>query len=85
MESNEREESRSWPIVDLKQFLILFSLEKDLPHSQLVTNKKIFPSQKVMKNYELSNDQKISIPLFDILQGTVSRPFPRQYLGQIFP
>ena len=39
-----------------------------------------------MKNYELPNNQKISTPLiFDILQGTVSSPFPRQYFGQIFP
>ena len=39
-----------------------------------------------MKNYELSNDKKISTPfIFDILQGTVFTHVPRQYLGQIFP
>ena len=43
-------------------------------------------------NFEILSDAKsheklkISTPfIFDILQGTVSRPFPRQYLGQIFP
>ena len=39
-----------------------------------------------MKDYELSNDKKISTPfIFDILQGTVFTHVPRQYLGQIFP
>ena len=38
-----------------------------------------------MKNYELSNDQKISTPFsFDILQGTGFTHVPRRYLGQIF-
>ena len=39
-----------------------------------------------MKNYELSNYQKISTPyIFVILQGTHFTHVPRQYLGQIFP
>ena len=54
--------------------------------SQTIGNFEILPDAKVMKNYDLSNDQKISTPfIFDILQCTVSRRFPRQYLGQIFP
>ena len=37
-----------------------------------------------MKNYELSNDQKISTPyIFVILQGTLFTHVPRRYLGQI--
>ena len=46
---------------------------------------KFFLTQKVVKNYELSNDQKYTHLIFDILWGTVSPPFPRQYFGQIFP
>ena len=47
---------------------------------------KYFLTQKVMKNYELSNDQKISTPYkFVILQGTVFTHVPRRFLGQIFP
>ena len=54
--------------------------------SQTIWNFEIHSDAKVMKNYELSNDQKISTPfIFDILQGTLSIPFPRQYSGQIFP
>ena len=53
--------------------------------SQTIGNFEILHDAKVTKNYELSNDKKISTPfIFDILQGTVSKPFPRQYFGQIF-
>ena len=54
--------------------------------SQTIGNFDILPDAKVMKNYELFNDKKISTPfIIDILQGTVSPPFSRQYFGQIFP
>ena len=54
--------------------------------SQTIGNFEILSDAKSHENYELLNDQKISTPfIFDILQGTVSRPFPRHYLGQIFP
>ena len=54
--------------------------------SQTIGNFEINPDAKSHEKYELSNDQKISTPfIFDILQGTVSTPFPRQYFGQIFP
>ena len=54
--------------------------------SQSIRNLKFFLTQKVMKNFEPSNDQKISPRfIFDILQGTVLTPLPRQYFGQIFP
>ena len=40
-------------------------------------------TQKVLKNYELSNDQKISTPyIFVILQGTVFTHVPRRYLDK---
>ena len=40
-------------------------------------------TQKVMKNYELSNDEKISTPfIFDILQGTVLHTFPDNILDK---
>ena len=54
--------------------------------SYTIANFEILDDQTVMKNYELSNDQKISTPnIFVILQGTVFTHVPRQYFGQIFP
>ena len=44
---------------------------------------KYFLTQKVMKNYELSNDKKISTPyIFVILQGTVLHTFPDNNLDK---
>ena len=56
--------------------------------SQTIGNFEILyhMTQKVMKDYELSNDKKTStLFIFDILQSTVFTHVPRQYFGQIFP
>ena len=43
---------------------------------------KYFLTQRVVKNYELSNDKKISTPfIFDILQDTVLHTFPDNILA----
>ena len=77
MESKEREESRSWPMVGLKQFLILFSLEKDLSHSQLVTNNERYILNAMCKFGKLITSPfcicLFSISFTDCLSGTCLR------------
>ena len=50
---------------------------------QTIGNLEILADANVMKNHEISNDEKLSTPFICyILQGTVSTPFPRQYLAK---